>query len=297
MKLPVTVIGGYLGAGKTTLINSLLRHADGLRLAVLVNEFGALAIDEDLIEAEGDGLMSISGGCVCCAFGSDMIGVLEDIRDASPAFDHVLIEASGVALPASIMTTVGLVAGFRPDATVVLADAEQIRRNAKDRFLSDTVLRQLAQADILLLTKPDLVSPEGLQDVEAWLREQAPQARQLHAAHGDIPKEALLGAIPLPRRINADGTSHAAFASCVLAPAGPVDVKALARSLAAEGGITRAKGYLRGTDGLYLVHVVGPRQSVEKSGEDHPVGLVCIGPRDTFDEKRLHDMLAGAHLD
>ena len=82
MKLPVTVIGGYLGAGKTTLINHLLRNANGLRLAVLVNEFGELSIDADLIEAEEDGLMSISGGCVCCAYGNDMIGVLEDIRDA-----------------------------------------------------------------------------------------------------------------------------------------------------------------------------------------------------------------------
>ena len=91
MKTPVTVIGGYLGAGKTTLINHMLRSANGLRLAILVNEFGDLAIDQDLIEAQDDGVMAISGGCVCCAYGNDMIGALEDMRDATPAFDHILI--------------------------------------------------------------------------------------------------------------------------------------------------------------------------------------------------------------
>ena len=78
--IPVTVIGGYLGAGKTTLVNHLLRHADGRRLAVLVNEFGSIAIDEDLIEAEEDGLISIAGGCICCSFGNDLIGAINDLR-------------------------------------------------------------------------------------------------------------------------------------------------------------------------------------------------------------------------
>ena len=78
-RLPVSVIGGYLGAGKTTLVNHLLRHANGRRLAVLVNEFGDLPIDADLIEAEEDGLISISGGCVCCSFGNDLIAALGDL--------------------------------------------------------------------------------------------------------------------------------------------------------------------------------------------------------------------------
>ena len=134
IKLPVTVIGGYLGAGKTTLVNHLLRHNDGFRLAILVNEFGDMPIDADLIEAEDGGMISISGGCVCCAFGSDLIGALEACsRAARP--DHVLIEASGVALPASIATTVSMIEGLRADAVLVLADVEQIRGNAVHRYL------------------------------------------------------------------------------------------------------------------------------------------------------------------
>ena len=82
--IPVTVIGGYLGAGKTTLVNHLLRAADGLRLAVLVNEFGSLAIDEDLILARDDNLISLAGGCVCCSFGSDLMTALMDLQQMQP---------------------------------------------------------------------------------------------------------------------------------------------------------------------------------------------------------------------
>lgn len=291
MKLPVTVIGGYLGSGKTTLINHLLRNANGVRLAVLVNEFGELSIDEDLIEAEEDGLMSISGGCVCCAYGSDMIGVLEDIRDAKPGFDHILLEASGVALPASIMTSVALVEGLRADATVVLADAEQVRRNAANKFLSDTILRQLEQADILLLTKTDLVDGDQKAAVRDWLRGKTGAARVVEAAKGAVPLEAVVGALPLAGRRQVFGAdTHAAFDSVVLAPEHPVDAAALAQQLADDPAITRAKGYLRTADGVALLHVVGPRFEVEQASDDHRIGVVCIGPKEAFDGARIQGL-------
>lgn len=291
MKLPVTVISGYLGAGKTTLINHLLRNANGLRLAVLVNEFGALSIDEDLIEAEEDGLMSISGGCVCCAFGGDMIGVLEDIRDSKPGFDHVLLEASGVALPGSIMTTVGLVDGLRPDASVVLADADQIKRNAANKYLSDTVQRQLAQADILLVTKTDLVGAERLSQVEAWLTTQAPHARILRAERGQVPMEAVVGAIPLAGRHSGAPIAKSAFASTVLSPAGPMNAENLARALAGIDAITRAKGYVETEAGLALIHVVGPRYEVEPVDGPHEVGVVCIGAQALLDPELVQSLV------
>lgn len=283
MTLPVTVIGGYLGAGKTTLINHLLRHANGQRLAVLVNEFGDLSIDQDLIEAEDDGLMSIAGGCVCCAYGSDMVGALEDMRDATPAFDHVLLEASGVAIPASIMTTVGLVQGLRPDAIVVLADCEQIRKNAANKYLSDTVLNQLRQADILLVTKVDLVSEHTLSQVTCWLQAQAPDTRLLCTSHGEIPTEAIVG---VPGKHIGRSTQHALghnrFASTVLVPKTNVDADMLARRLAEDDSITRAKGFVPTRDGLRLIHVVGTRWVVEPTQAVHDVGLVCIGVQGDF---------------
>ncbi|MFB0941699.1 MAG: GTP-binding protein [Paracoccaceae bacterium] len=109
--VPVTVIGGYLRAGKITLINHLLRTANGVRLAVLVNEFGALSIDEDLIEAEDGNIISIAGGCICCSFGDDLSAALMDICAFKPPPDHILIEASGVAIPAVIDNSLTVLAG------------------------------------------------------------------------------------------------------------------------------------------------------------------------------------------
>lgn len=290
MKLPVTVIGGYLGAGKTTLVNHLLRHNGGLRLAVLVNEFGDLPIDADLIEAEEDGLISISGGCVCCAFGSDLIGALEDINAMVPRPDHVLIEASGVALPASIATTVGMIDGLRADAVLVLADVEQIRANSVHKYLSDTIDRQLAQADVLLLTKTDLVSQDKIASVTDWLKAKVPATRIVPVRHGAVPASALLGALPLPARHSTPGpdTAHGLFASTVLATDGPVDVEVLAQALAGDPCVTRAKGFVQTRDGLALVHVVGGRYSIEPAQGDHAIGLVCIGLKESFQADRLN---------
>lgn len=293
MDLPVTVIGGYLGAGKTTLVNHLLRHNEGLRLAVLVNEFGDLSIDADLIEAEEDGLISISGGCVCCAFGSDLIGALEDILAMRPRPDHVLIEASGVALPASIATTVNMIKGLRGDAVLVLADAEQIRANAAHKYLADTIERQLKQADILLLTKTDLVEAAQVQEITGWLRAKVPSTRILEVQQGRVPVSAVLGALPLPTR-HAPGQSdgaHGLFASTVLEPADPVDAAAMARALAEDPGVIRAKGFVRTLEGLALIHVVGHRHTVETVQGNHPLGVVCIGPKDLFDGARLRGLL------
>ncbi len=294
MKLPVTVIGGYLGSGKTTLVNHLLRHNDGLRLAVLVNEFGDLPIDADLIQAEEDGLISISGGCVCCAFGSDLLGALEDLCAMDPGPDHVLIEASGVALPASIAATVGMIEGLRADAVVVLADVDQIQANAVHKYLSDTIERQLAQADILLLTKTDLATDAEVATVTDWLGHKAGTTRILPVRHGALPASALLGALPLPARHNGQsgGHGHTLFASTTLTPTAPVDAEALGRALACDATVTRAKGFVDTGHGLALVHVVGARHSTEKVQGQHVIGLVCIGPKDGFDPDALHALVA-----
>ena len=292
MDLPVTVIGGYLGAGKTTLVNQLLRGADGVRYAVLVNEFGDLPIDADLIEAEGDGLISISGGCVCCAFGSDLIGALEDMVAMNDRLDHVLIEASGVALPASVATTVSLIHGLRADSVLVLADADQIEANAASPYLADTIDRQLAQADLVILTKSDLVSPKGLERVTTWLRGKAPGTRIVQVTRGEVSAAAILGVLPLPKQGRATGAdAHGLFNSVVLAPEGQVDAVAFAKTLAEEPGITRAKGFVRTAEGMALIHVVGHRSDVEPATRDHPVGVVCIGLKADFDGAKVRALL------
>ncbi|WP_158967718.1 CobW family GTP-binding protein [Chachezhania sediminis] len=287
--LPVTVIGGYLGAGKTTLVNQLLRHS-GLRLAVMVNEFGALPIDRDLIEAEDDALISISGGCVCCEFGDDLAGALLQVAGMDPRPDHILLESSGVAIPGSILTTLLFLDGLRGDGVVVVADAAEIRNTAANTYLADTIQRQLDDADILVLNKTDLVSEAELAEVTGWVRSHTKGTRIVPAVHGAVPHDVLLGSVPLPRRGHkVSGHAEALFRSRVLQPDGPVDPVALARALA-EGdlGLVRAKGYVaRPGGGLSLIQVVGARWTVEDATDDHQTGVVCIGLKATFDADGL----------
>ena len=113
--MKVTVIGGYLGAGKTTLVNRWLRQAQaqGRRIAVLVNDFGEIGIDADLILAQSDDVLELAGGCVCCSFGSDLMAALLRLAERNPAPAHVLIETSGVALPGAVARSAKLAPGVR----------------------------------------------------------------------------------------------------------------------------------------------------------------------------------------
>ncbi|WP_088624837.1 GTP-binding protein [Oceanicola sp. 22II-s10i] len=287
--LPVTVIGGYLGAGKTTLVNHLLRTS-GLRLAVLVNEFGALPIDSDLIEAEGDALVSIAGGCVCCEYGDDLVGAVMQVMALEPKPDHILLESSGVAIPGSILASLLFVDGLRGDGVVVVADAAEIMNTAGNRYLADTIERQLADADILVLNKADLVDEAALDSVRNWLGAQVPGTRILPAVQGQVPHDALLGSVPLPRRGHRiSGHAAGLFSSVVLHPSGPVDPVALATSLAEGGhGLVRAKGYVANeAGGQTLIQVVGARWTVEPAEPGHQTGVVCIGLKSGFDPGRL----------
>ena len=269
--VPVTVIGGYLGAGKTSLVNHLLRRS-GLRLGVLVNEFGALPIDADLIEAEGEALISIAGGCVCCAFGDDLAGGLRDLAALDPAPEHVLVEASGVALPGAVAGTVSLVREAALGAVLVLADAETVRGAAAERYMGDTVLRQIADADLIVLTKTDLADPGP---VRAWLSglTRAPVAE---ARHGALDPALALG--PHPGRAPPVGAHHAPGLASVALDPGGADARALAAALAGAPEVVRAKGFVGDGGGLVLVQVVGARWRIGPAPGGAEPGLVCIGP-------------------
>ena len=291
--IPVTVVGGYLGAGKTTLLNHLLRHAAGLRIAVLVNDFGELPIDADLIEAQDGDVISIAGGCVCCSFGSDLVAALMRLPERSPRPEQVLVETSGVALPASVARSVALLPAFRRDATVVLADAENVRARAADRYVGDTVTRQLAEADLILLNKCDLASPSAIAQLTPWLREQAPQARVIHAQRSAVPPEVLLGVSAARAsqttsvwlRSGAAGKlapppASTSFESVALRPDTTLDAAALAAALADPAlGLLRAKGVLQDRDGgWWALQVVGSRWDVSRvTRAPASSALVCIG--------------------
>ncbi len=278
--LPVTIVGGYLGAGKTTLVNAMLRQADGRRLAIMVNEFGALPIDSSLVEAADDRIVSLTGGCVCCSYGEDMVSSLAMLAALDPRPDHVLLEASGVALPGAIAGTVGLLSDFALDGTVVLADAETVQRRAGDRYIGSTVRQQLAQADLILLNKCDLAADS--EAVEAWLGDAAPDARIVRAEQADVPIDAVLGARTDCSTVRADGRFRdhtGGYVAAGLDPPPDADPDALARLLADPAHrLLRAKGFVRQADGaMAAIQVVGNRWTVSEAPADAVPGLVCIG--------------------
>jgi G3E family GTPase len=298
--IPVTLIGGYLGAGKTTLVNSLLRNAGGRRLAVLVNEFGALPIDADLIEARDDNLISISGGCICCSFGSDLVSALIDIRGRGQKIDHLLIETSGVALPGSIVQSLGLVPGLAIDGVIVLADAETVEERSRDRYMSDTVLGQLAVADIIVLNKIDLVSAPSTAATLGWLARIVPGARVLPARNASIPPDIIMGRNPETRHtghMELHDHETTGFETLSLEIDGPRDADRLAGVLADPRlGLLRAKGFVRGLDGvLVTLQVVGRRALVEAapSWVEGPGRLVCIGLTAEMDRAAILAAIAG----
>lgn len=196
--LPTTVIGGYLGAGKTTLLNALLRQAQpgsgspGFRLAVLVNDFGDISIDADLIQSVDANIMQLAGGCVCCTIGSDLISSLVSLSETLGEVDHVLIETSGVALPGTVAATIGIASGVRPNGVLVLADAVNLQRQQSDTYIGDTITRQLASADLIILTKTDLIPTEHCKRLLHDLQANYPAARVIPVALGELPIQVAL---------------------------------------------------------------------------------------------------------
>ena len=284
--LPVTVIGGYLGAGKTTLVNAMLRQAGGRRIAIMVNEFGALPIDSSLVEAADDRIVSLTGGCVCCSYGEDMVSSLAMLAALEPRPDHVLLEASGVAFPGAVAGTVELLADFALDGTVVLADAEAVRRRAVDRYIGSTVRQQLAQADLILLNKCDLAADPDA--VEVWLGEAAPAARIVRAERAAVPIDVVLGTRPGKAVVRADSRFRdhtAGYVAAELDPPAGADPEALARLLADPAHcLLRAKGFVRRADGaMAAIQVVGNRWTVSEAPAGARLGLVCIGMKGQAD--------------
>ena len=188
--IPITVIGGYLGAGKTTLLNRLLREPDGRRLGVIVNDFGSIGIDAELLAAASDsGVINLPNGCVCCSLGNDLMQSLGLLRDVGLPPDQIVIEASGIADP-SAAAAWGTSVGFAPGGVVVLAAADSIGRQVNDRYVSAEVRRQLAGADLIISTKLDLCTPEQLQRAFDVFDEHAPG---VPIVDGSAPIDLVLG--------------------------------------------------------------------------------------------------------
>jgi G3E family GTPase len=248
-RLPFTVIGGFLGAGKTTLLNRLLRHAGGRRFAVLVNDFGAIDIDSRLVTAHGGDTISLANGCICCSIGDSLVLALVGVLEKADRIDHVVVEASGVGDPARIAGIAGIEPMLERDGVLVLADATSVRVRAADRYVGDTVCRQLDGADLLILNKTDQVEPADLAATQAWLRDRRPGIRIIPAVHADVPVAALFGMPAIESSTTAPSAGDVPVRRWSCVTHSLVDRAALLAALGAlPPSVLRGKGILRLTD-------------------------------------------------
>ena len=192
-KTPVTVLTGYLGAGKTTLLNRILSEQHGKKYAVIVNEFGEIGIDNDLIVNADEEVFEMNNGCVCCTVRGDLIRIIEGLMRRKGKFDAIIIETTGLADPAPVAQTffVDEEVGkkTRLDAVVTVADAKWLKDRLKD---APEAKNQIAFADVILLNKTDLVSEAELQDVEARIRGINPYAKLHRTTRSEIALDQVL---------------------------------------------------------------------------------------------------------
>ena len=181
--LPVTLVTGYLGSGKTTYINERLSDANGVRYAVMVNDFGELNIDAELIAASTERTISLTNGCVCCSLADDMDAAMEQVQELAHELDWVLFEASGVADPERIKTKIEARPGFALKEFLTIIDVTRIKSLAKDKYIGQHIKRQLqlthpSTSDSTnvqgieygtRLSKTDLLSAAAIADVQSWL--------------------------------------------------------------------------------------------------------------------------------
>jgi G3E family GTPase len=193
-KIPVTVLTGYLGAGKTTLLNRILSEPHGKKFAVIVNEFGEIGIDNELVVNADEEVFEMNNGCICCTVRGDLVRIIDGLMRRKGKFDAIIVETTGLADPAPVAQTffmdeqVG--AKTKLDAVVTVADAKWLKDRLKD---APEAKNQIAFADVILLNKTDLVTPAELSEIEARIRAINPYARLHRTERAKIDIAEVLG--------------------------------------------------------------------------------------------------------
>ncbi|MEQ8817598.1 MAG: GTP-binding protein [Thalassobaculum sp.] len=312
---PVTVLAGFLGAGKTTLLKRILEDPRGVRYGVLVNDFGAINIDAELVVETGADQVSLANGCVCCTIRDDLVEAIGRLMDQDPAPEHLLIETSGVSRPIAVMDAVldpALGGRAAVDGVFCLVDAAGFRD--LDFASTELAIEQAGSADVVVLNKIDIASAEDLAAVETTLRGPMPNIRLLPARFSEVPREVLFGTAHVaPGRPAAHGHHHdhdhahdhghhdhgEEFRAWSWRSTAPLDRAAFrnaARRLPA--GLLRMKGVLAFADRpgeRAVFQMVGKRHSLAAAAGAAPseTVLVAIARTGSLDAEALTALLEG----
>ena len=298
--VPVTILGGFLGAGKTTALNHLLRQT-ATRTGVLVNDFGAVNIDAALIEAQEGDLVALSNGCICCSIGPDLGDSLARLIARQPA--RIVVEASGVSDPWRVAQLAKLEPGVVLEAVPVLVDATAFLHHLADPWLADTLARQLARADVIALSKCDLADAPRRRATADAVRRLRPDARIFEMAGGALP-EFLLG--PGDRPAAQSGGPDSRFLAELDAPGfrtwhwqppAPLQRERLAAVLdGLPGSVLRAKGFCRvaPANEPVLLQLVGRRWSLTPWPTGGDPAIVVVGTDDLPSPDHLQQMFSAA---
>lgn len=323
-RLPFTVIGGFLGAGKTTLLNHWLRHADGRRVAVLVNDFGALNIDAALIASNSGDTIALTNGCVCCQIGDDLSLALMQVLERADQFDAVVVEVSGVSDPWRVAQMGRADPGLYLDGVIVIVDASVALAQSQDPLLADTLQRQLVAADLVLVNKIDLVDAQERAALRSWIASVAGSVPQFDTDQAQVPM-AMLSGLAIQDSVHAFGQAvddgcaaghddhghahHAhgdpghgqVFETWSAQPADSFDTDALRAWLrSVPAGVLRLKGVLRTTHpsagtGWSEIQFSGRHGAVRPAREpEGGAAVVAIGLQGQLPAATLSDYFARA---
>ena len=310
MTVPLTILTGFLGAGKTTLLNHILTGDHGLKVGVLVNDFGSINVDAELVVDVDDGMIALANGCVCCQIRDDLVESVAALIDRDDPVEYVILEASGVADPASIYMTFvdsSYRDKIRLDSVTCVVDADQVLRD-DDPDIVKLKLQQIGFADLVILNKVDLAGVEGATTVKRWIDHHFTRVRLVPAINCEVPLDLLLSVgrfdeSQVTHDAHRDNEEHGdRFGTQDYTDDRPLSRRLLERMIKRElpAGIYRCKGFVHLADdpaNRYLLQVVGRRADLVVDrpwGAEQPNNrIVAITHNSSGEAQQLDELIAG----